>query len=566
MAEAVVTPAPRGAEQQLFRTDLLRWLYLGRLTLVSGILAGALFAWLDARPEDTLVSTVMFLVALVVTATSAWHTHVRGREPGESFLYLHVLLDVLLVTGVVHVTGGPESSFAWLYILVISAGALLLPLPGGVLIGIFASLVYFADLVWGYAGALTVEVTLRIALFTVVAVVTGILADRLRHAGQALGAVASALHQLRLDTDDILANLSTGVLTVDGDGRLAYTNPAAEALLGLDLDRMIGQPILEALDRKAPGMGEALERTLREKRARTRSRASVARDGGVVRLGISTALLDRGSETPPSATAIFEDITDLERLDELDLRAQRLEAVATLAASMAHEIKNPLASIRSAVEQLTGGRLRDQDRDVLRRLVLGESDRLSRLLTEFLEYSGLELGAREAVDLRRVVLDAVAVARQHPDVEEAEVAVEVDDEPLLVAGDADLLHRAVFNLVLNGAQAAGTGGRVVVTLQDERYRTKPRGVQVDRPVRLSVRDSGPGIDPAVERRIFEPFVTTKPGGTGLGLAVVHRAVEAHQGVIFVERSVEGGAQLVIFIPGLPAPPVGALEAEREART
>src|SRR5690606_33102459 len=98
-------------------------------------------------------------------------------------------------------------------------------------------------------------------------------------------------------------------------------------------------------------------------------------------------------------TAIFEDITDLERVDELNLRAERLEAVATLSASMAHEIKNPLASIRSAVEQLTGNPLGSEDRDVLRRLVLTESDRLSRLLTEFLEYSGLEIGARSPVDL-----------------------------------------------------------------------------------------------------------------------------------------------------------------------
>jgi len=508
------------------------------------------------------VATVLFLVAVIVTAASYWYTHFLRREPGQGFLYMHVVLDVLLVTAVVHVTGGPESSFAWVYILVISAGALLLPLPGGVLIGGLVSLVYLADVALAPEGVLTLDVALRIGLFTVVALVTGLLGDRLRRAGQALGDVASALHQLRLDTGDILANLSTGVVTVDGEGRLAYANPAAEALLGVDLESLLGAPVVEELDRAAPGMGMALSRSLEGGRSRTRSRASVTRNGGVVRLGISTALLDRGAETPPSATAIFEDITDLERVDELNLRAERLEAVATLSASMAHEIKNPLASIRSAVEQLTGNPLGSEDRDVLRRLVLTESDRLSRLLTEFLEYSGLEIGARSPVDLGRAVLDCLAVVRQHPDLEEVELEVDVDEGPLFVSGDADLLHRALFNLALNAAQAAGPGGKVVVSLHDERYRSAPRGIQMDRPVRLAVRDSGPGIAPEVEHRLFDPFVTTKSGGSGLGLAVVHRAVEAHAGVIFVERAVEGGAQFVIFIPGLPDRSGGATESER----
>ena len=126
-------PPPPTAEQQLFRRDLLRWLYLGRLTLVAGILAGALFAWFDARPEDTLLATLMFLAALIFSMGSYWHTHIESREPTENFLYAQVVLDTLLVTGIVHVTGGPESSFASVYILVISSGALLLPLPGGVL-------------------------------------------------------------------------------------------------------------------------------------------------------------------------------------------------------------------------------------------------------------------------------------------------------------------------------------------------------------------------------------------------------------------------------------------------
>ena len=552
MAELIVpTPPARDAEQQPLGGDLLGWLYVGRLTLISGILAGALLIWFEASTQDTLVVVVMFIFAVVVTAASFWYTHGLGGKPSENFLYAQVILDVLLVTGIVHVTGGPDSGFASVYILVISAGALLLPLPGGVLIGGLVSIVYFADLAWGHQGAFTIDVALRIGLFSVVALITGVVGDRLRRAGQALGAVASQLRQLRLDTADILANLATGVITVTGEGRLAYANPAAEALLGADLRSRLGEPMLAELEQIAPGMGPILRDAIENRHPVSRARARTATRGGAPRLGVSTAILQRGEEERPSVTALFSDITDLERLEELNVRAERLEAVAELSASLAHEIKNPLASIRSAVEQLGGARVSVKDRAVLERLVLTESDRLSRLLSEFLDFSGLKMSERSEVDLHAVVRHCVVVLRQHPDLAEVEIETSLDDGPIPVTGDADLLHRALFNLVLNGAQSAGPGGRVTVSLRDERDGPRPGGTQIEHPVRLTVGDSGPGISPQARARIFDPFFTTKPKGSGLGLAVVHRAVEAHAGATFVDRSPEGGAQFTIFLPGVP---------------
>ena len=552
MAELIVPISPaRDAEHLPLGRDLLGWLYVGRLTLISGILAGALLVWFEASTQDTLIVVVMFTFAVVVTAASFWYTHGRGREPSENFLYAQIVLDVLLVTGIVHVTGGPESGFASVYILVISAGALLLPLPGGVLIGGLVSIVYFADLAWGHQGAFTIDVGLRIVLFSVVALITGLVGDRLRRAGQALGAVASQLHQLRLDTDDILANLATGVITLTGEGRLAYANPAAEALLGARLRSRLGQPMLEELAKIAPGMGPILEGAILHGRSVTRARARTVTERGASRLGVSTAILERGGDEHPSVTALFSDITDLERLEELNVRAERLEAVAELSASLAHEIKNPLASIRSAVEQLGGARVSAKDRAVLERLVLTESDRLSRLLSEFLDFSGLKLSGRAEVDLNAVVRGCLVVLKQHPDVAPVEVVARLAEGPIAVIGDADLLHRALFNLVLNGAQSAGPGGRVTVTLQDERTGPSPRGTNIEHPVRLTVGDSGAGITPEARSRIFDPFFTTKPKGSGLGLAVVHRAVEAHSGATFVEKSPDGGAQFTIFLPGVP---------------
>jgi two-component system sensor histidine kinase PilS (NtrC family) len=267
-------------------------------------------------------------------------------------------------------------------------------------------------------------------------------------------------------------------------------------------------------------------------------------------LGISTTLLESREGEGPSVTAIFQDITDLERIEALNRRNERLEAVAELSASLAHEIKNPLASIRSAVEQFDSPTLPVQDRALLQRLVLAESDRLSRLLNEFLDFSVMRLSAKARVDFARVVRYAIALVKQHPD---CETGVRIDEygleDRLILPGDADLLHRLVFNLILNAVQFSEPGGTVLVSVQDRAGEDPLPGSTVSRPVCLSVQDSGPGIPPKDVGRIFDPFYTTRKGGSGLGLAVVDRAVEAHGGAVYAEDVSEGGTRFVVLLPG-----------------
>ncbi len=543
------------------RSELLRWLYVGRMTLAAGILVGILVAWESASPQASRIATLMFLAVLAVTLGSAWHTHLRGRAVGYNFLYTHVILDVALVTTIVHITiVGDEVVFAPLYILVITEGALLLPLPGGVLIGALAAIVYFADLVWGHPGVpLSGAVSLQIGLFAGVALITGWLGDRVRRTGLALGEVRTELARLRLDKGDILANISTGVLTlVEGD-RLAYLNPAAEQLLGFPLEQWEGSVILDAVDEVAPGLAQALRSTVEGCRPVYRIKTPAKRGGSEIILGVSTTVLEGAEGEEPSVTAIFQDITELERVELLNRQNERLEAVAELSASLAHEIKNPLASIRSAVEQLDNAALAGDDRALLQRLVLSESDRLSRLLSEFLEFSGMQISAEAGVDFACVIRETVVLVKQHPDAAEGGVIeCEGVDEPLTIPGDSDLLHRLVFNLILNAVQFSGPEGCVRVSLQDCSGPGEPHGTGVSNPVRLSVQDTGPGIRAEHLGRIFDPFFTTREGGSGLGLAVVHRAVKAHEGTLFVEEAIDGGAHFLVYLPGAKtaAVPIG----------
>lgn len=545
---------------------LLRWLYVARGTLAAGVFAGAVLVWPSVEPRGTLVATLAFIFAIAFTAGSTWYTNVLNRPAGESFLYAQVVFDTFLVTSIIHITKGPDSSFAPLYILVIAAGALLLPLPGGVLIAALSSVLYFADLIWYHLPApgpateyvnlpflhVTPEIAqvlLQIVLFALVALATGALGDRLRRTGHALGEVESELRQLRLDTDDILGAIDTGLVTVDALGRLVYMNVAAESVLGIHQANWRTHTVLDELDRRAPGLGAVIRRTVATRVPVRRYEIRMRSNDGERFLGVQTTVLDRSGV--PSVTAVFQDITDSKQIEELLRRTERLQAIAELGASLAHEIKNPLASIRSAVEQLAGSPLNDDDKAKLRRLVVTESNRLSRLLSEFMEFSKVELRRHTSVDLARVTSDAIGLVAQHPD---ALGAAPIDYSPptgeLIVEGDPDLLHRAVFNLVLNAVQHAGAGGKVRVELGHSVQSSVPRSVELRLPVRLTVRDSGPGIPEEDISRVFDPFFTTRPGGTGLGLAMVHRAVEAHHGTILVDGGAGDGAEFTVYLPAL----------------
>jgi signal transduction histidine kinase len=179
-----------------------------------------------------------------------------------------------------------------------------------------------------------------------------------------------------------------------------------------------------------------------------------------------------------------------------------------------------------------------------------ESDRLSRLLSEFLDFARVRATRRDAIDLCAVIRGAAGLAESHPGrAEGSRVDVSVPADPLVIRGDDDLLHRAVFNLVLNALQAARPGTTVHVSAMTAPAARVPQGVASleHGAVVIDVADDGPGIDPAVQGRLFEPFTTTKAGGTGLGLAITHRAIEAHRGVVLVDTN-ERGTRFSVFLP------------------
>jgi two-component system sensor histidine kinase PilS (NtrC family) len=527
---------------------LLQWLYLGRITVVCGVFLAATLSWWSADLTALLVASLSVILALAVTAASYWHTHIRAGEFGQTFLYGQAVFDVALVTAIVHISG-PYSYFAALYILIIAFNTVLMPLANGLLVALLAGIVYTADVVFVQKADQPSAALLQVAVYWLVATAMGYLASRVRVVRAAHETLEAELRRVRLEAADILRHIGAGVLTLEADGTLVYSNPTAEALLGLRPFELEGRSALEQVDRAAPALGEAIRQTAREGRRVMRTVADATADGRTFPIGFTTTAVRAAEGSAPSVTAIFQDISDVRRLEELRLRTERLEAVAEISASLAHEIKNPLASIRSAVSQLSRLAPPGADEQVLAGLIVRESDRLSVLLTEFLDFSRVRVTRSVRLDLAEVAERGIRLARQHPDCSpDAKIVLEAEDRPVLVEGDEDLLHRVVFNLVLNAVQAAPASADVRVRVAPAGGGELPGEVVMDAPRLLRVTDNGPGVPPEVLPRLFEPFVTGRVGGTGLGLAIVQRAVQAHRGLIFCDSVRGQGTTFSVYLP------------------
>ncbi len=550
-ATAVTVAPPRAAKARgavpPART-LLRWLYFGRISVAFAVFLAAALSWWRADLTALLVASLSVTLALIVTSASYWYSHLRLSEVGQTFLYAQALFDIALVTAIVHISG-PYSYFAALYILVIAFYTVMMPLAKGLLVALLAGIVYTGDMIFLQPLELSAAVFLQVAVYWLVATATGYLGSRLRVVGAAHENLEAELRRVRLEAADILRHIGAGVLTIAGDGSLVYANPTAEALLGLRLAEPADRPALEQVDRVAPALATAIRRTASEGRRVVRTVADVSSEGRVFPIGFTTTAVRAPEGAAPSVTAIFQDISDARRLEELRMRTERLEAVAEISASLAHEIRNPLASIRSAVMQLSRLAPAGADERVLAGLIVRESDRLSVLLSEFLDFSRVRVTRSARLDLVEVAEHGIRLARQHPDCSpDARIALEAAERPVLVEGDEDLLHRVVFNLVLNAVQAAPAAADVRVRVAPANGGDLPAEVPMESPRLLRVSDSGPGVPAEVLPRLFEPFVTGRAGGTGLGLAIVQRAVQAHRGLIFCDTVRGRGTTFSVFLP------------------
>jgi two-component system sensor histidine kinase PilS (NtrC family) len=344
----------------------------------------------------------------------------------------------------------------------------------------------------------------------------GYLADRLRREKQALDDTSRQLRRARLETDDILRHLNSGLLTIDAQGYIIYYNRAAEKILGYPETAVRGQPCESVFAERMPELSETLLQALRKRQDRPRREISIVSPAGhAVPLGLSTSVLLEEQGEPRGVIAIFSDLTEAKAMEAKMRAADRLAAVGELSASIAHEIRNPLASISGSVEVLADELQLEGTNAQLMQLIVKESHRLSKILSDFLEYARLGRRTYDKVDLVHLINEVIDLVRHHASYrEDIFIDMTSDESVIYVDGDADLYKQLLLNLALNACDALNGGrGQIIFTV------VVHAGSDV---VELYVQDTGPGMPPETLERIFEPFFSTKKQGTGLGLAIVHR--------------------------------------------
>jgi two-component system sensor histidine kinase PilS (NtrC family) len=504
----------------------LVWLTLFRIATITVLLGGTAVVNLQFGAQATpVVAPLYVVVAATYGASLLFAVLLRVRALERGVAAAQIALDVAIAVAVVATTGLSESVFVFMFLLAIVNGAILLHRGGALGALALALLGYGGVLAWLHPdpGALRGTLYAHASAFLATAALAGYLAEQLRRTGERLAESESDLAAVTALHESIVQSVSSGLLTLDRRDRITFLNRAGEQITGLALDALRGQPGA----RWFPAFtGEA------------REEAEYVRPDGERRLLGYSAFELHGRSGAAGTAVIFQDLTDLRAMEEAVQRSKRLADLGEVAAGLAHELRNPLTSISGCVELLRGAQgLSEEDQRVLG-IVLRETGRLDQLLTRFLEFTRPAPPHRVPADLAVLAGETLDVFAADPVAQGLEV--ERSLAPSVVECDPDQLRQVIWNLLANAAQAirgAGRGGRIGVTCSP----------QADGGALLAVVDDGPGIPAAERGRIFTPFFTTKPKGTGLGLAVVQRIVDAHGGSVGVE-SRGGGARFTVRLP------------------
>jgi two-component system sensor histidine kinase PilS (NtrC family) len=522
-------PAPPGAADPGLQRKLV-WLTLFRLITITVLLGGiAVTTWHAGLEVGEVAGPLYGLIVLTYAASIVTALLLRRGRGLPAVAYAQIALDVALAAGVVAVTGRSDSVFVFLFSIAVVNGAILL-YARGASVAVAGALAAYLWLALGSPGprpaSLGTVLFAHGAAFLATGALAAYLAEQLRRAGERLAASESDLAFVTALHESIVQSVASGLITLDPLGRITFLNRAAEQITGWRLEEARGHPAGPRLEAFAADTRRG-ETDFQSER------------GERLRLGYTRfPLLGRDGREMGSAV-IFQDLTEWRAMEDRVRRSEHLAELGRVAAGLAHELRNPLASMSGSVELLQAGGELGQEEHRLMDIVLREAERLNQLVTRFLEWSRPAPPRREATDLGRLLGETLVVFQNDPGA--ARVRLETDLRPALAACDPDQMRQVFWNLLANAAQAMdGAGGRIRVSCAGDASE-----------VQVVVADDGPGIDPGDLPRLFEPFFTTKREGTGLGLATVQRILDAHGGTIEVESAPGKGAAFTVRLPAAP---------------
>jgi two-component system sensor histidine kinase PilS (NtrC family) len=553
----------------MFDTELRRkvaWLIVVRAIISLMLLGSATFAQVTA-PGSFAVDPFFFLIGLTFALTISYGVTLRYVDEHRWLVDMQLAGDALIVSAFIYFTGGITSYFTSLYVLPVVAGSTVQARRGGLLVAALSTVLYIGLVlaqyfaasglishVWLSQYALVLParsaagytVGLNVFGFFAVALLSGSLADSLRSAGVQLEQASTEIADLQALNQHVIDSLPSGLATTDPSLRILTFNRGAEAITGVPFRSAVGRTVDEILQWPAPVM-ESIQTDLRVKGTRRHEFRYRTMDGrGDLEIGLTATHL----ETPGGRLGLlftFQDVTKIKKLERDAAIQQRLAAVGEMAAGIAHEIRNPLASMSGSIQILRQELPLSAEQEQLMDIVLRESERLNNTIRSFLAYARPQRFQIARFDARRALNDAALLLRNSSELLDGHViVVDVAETELWYEADEGQIKQIIWNLATNGLRAMPHGGEL---------RLSGAVDPASDGVVLTVHDAGIGIPAEELDALFQPFHGSFAKGSGLGLAIVHRIVTDYNGEIRVSSQPGKGTSVSVRLParvGVPS--------------
>jgi two-component system sensor histidine kinase PilS (NtrC family) len=545
----------------------LRWLMLSRVAIVSFLLGIA--AFIQIKGTESLSPVSLYSVYLLIGITyflSIFYAYLLNKNKNIEFnVNVQSLFDIVLITILVYVTGGIESIYSMLYPLVIiysvlflgKRGGILIASTGGILYGLLIDLEFYHVIQPIYnvghtynfsAGYVFARIFINIVSFYIIAFLTSYLVEKEKTARVLLSEKESAFDQLDLLHRSIIESIDAGIMTIDLQGFIKSFNRAAERITGFLFSEIRNKNINEIFKKLVDSIdGEAEEGrdSVFEADRKPQKRYEItitSKDEHPVILGFSHSnLIDSKSKTI-GKILIFQDLTTIKEMEREVERNKRLAFIGEMSAVLAHELRNPLASLSGSIQILHRDLELEGTDQRLMDIILRGKDQLEALARDFLLLARPNPGDRTAVNVKKIIDTIIESDRYGSDWNEPIDIKEVWCDRNEVYGNEAEIRQALGNILINALQAMPEGGILTI-------KTDTLGNGEDKEfLKIYIEDTGVGIGEEHHEKILEPFYTTKETGTGLGLAIVNRVIESHGGKLTIDSKLNEGTQCTILLP------------------
>ena len=542
-----------------------------RVLFVSLLLGASIF--IQIKETKTYFGDIQtshyLLIATIYSLTFIYVLFLKILKNLSKLAYCQLLVDTLFVTAIIYTTGGIESIFSFLYILTIINSSIILYRKGGMIIASSSSILYgllldlhYYNFIQPFGSRLSYSleyqsfhifymIVVNIAAFYLVAFLSSYPSEQERRGRVELRAKEDDIIKLEALNEWIIRSITTGLITLDGLNRIILFNPAAEEIFGIKAAQAIGRRIIDIL----PFLSDYIEDRLKssDQNAKILPRfidlPYMRYDDKriFIRFSVSPLMLPEGDQK--GQIIIFQDMTEMKQIEEDMKRVEGLALIGELAAGIAHEIRNPMASISGSIQILKEDLVNDDVNNRLMDIILREINRLNNLVDDFLLFARPKEANIQEFDLNQLINDSLELFKKSGKWNE-KMRLETDFQGTInLESDPEQIKQVLWNLFLNATEAMSHEGSLRISTEMVNGEQSDRGGQ--RMVKITVQDTGLGFSKKALSHLFTPFFTTKEGGSGLGLAMVKRIVEGLKGKVYGKNHPDGGAEITILLHPSP---------------